>query len=127
MPLLAPMYTTTGTHVPDSTDWMFEPRYDGIRILAYIDADSVAFVTRNGKDKTNQFPEIVSDLVGLVGRRWRERTKSRFVIDGEIVALSRGAPARFQELQSRMSDCVRSSAGDRPSQQCREPTSPPTG
>ncbi len=54
-------------------------------------------ITRNAKDKTKQFPEIVADLKKLPGKTGRV-----YVLDGEIVALLDGEPARFQELQSRM-------------------------
>jgi bifunctional non-homologous end joining protein LigD len=54
-------------------------------------------MTRNGKDKAAQFPEIVAALKKLAAQ-----TKRSLVLDGEIVALSDGEPARFQELQSRM-------------------------
>ena len=54
-------------------------------------------VTRNGKDKSAQFPEVVEAL-----RKIAEKKKKDFVVDGEIVALIDGEPGRFQELQSRM-------------------------
>lgn len=93
---LEPMYATVGTDVPPG-DWTFEPKYDGIRVLAFVTADDVRLITRNGKDKVAQFPEI-ADALGKIARR----TRKSFVLDGEIVALADGSPARFQELQGRM-------------------------
>ena len=97
---LEPMYATVGTSVPDGNGaWAFEPKYDGIRVLAFANARGAALVTRNGKDKARQFPEIVRALAALASRRGHP-----LVLDGEIVALERpgGPPARFQQLQSRM-------------------------
>ena len=54
-------------------------------------------MTRNGKDKAAQFPEIVASL-----KKLSAQTRRSFVLDGEIVALIDGEPARFQELQGRM-------------------------
>jgi bifunctional non-homologous end joining protein LigD len=54
-------------------------------------------MTCNGKDKAQQFPEIVAALKKLASQ-----TKRSLVLDGEIVALIGGEPGRFQELQSRM-------------------------
>jgi bifunctional non-homologous end joining protein LigD len=93
---LEPMYASIGTEVP-GPGWTFEPKYDGIRVLAYAMPEEVRLVTRNGKDKAQQFPEIVAALKKLA-----TQTKKNLVLDGEIVALVDGDPARFQELQSRM-------------------------
>jgi bifunctional non-homologous end joining protein LigD len=91
-----PMYATVGAEIPPG-DWTFEPKYDGIRILAFVTADEVRLITRNGKDKAAQFPEIAAALGKMA-----KRARRAFVLDGEVVALIDGAPARFQELQGRM-------------------------
>jgi bifunctional non-homologous end joining protein LigD len=93
---LEPMYASVGSQVPGE-GWTFEPKYDGIRVLAYATATDVRLMTRNGKDKAQQFPEIVASLKKLAAQ-----TRRSLVLDGEIVALIDGEPARFQELQSRM-------------------------
>ncbi|MEA2762491.1 MAG: bifunctional non-ous end joining protein LigD [Gemmatimonadaceae bacterium] len=93
---LEPMYASVGTEVPGE-GWTFEPKYDGIRVLAYATPAEVKLITRNGKDKAQQFPEIVAALKKLASQ-----SKRSFVLDGEIVALTDGEPARFQQLQSRM-------------------------
>jgi bifunctional non-homologous end joining protein LigD len=97
MKRLAPMLASVGTDVPAGRNWVFEPKYDGIRILGSAASDGVALVTRNGLDKGKQFPEIVDALKQL-----RRSTKRSFIIDGEIVALRDNEPARFQVLQGRM-------------------------
>ena len=94
--VLEPMYASIGSEVPGD-GWTFEPKYDGIRVLAYATADDVRLITRNGKDKAKQFPEVVAALKKLASQ-----TRRSMVLDGEIVALIDGEPARFQELQSRM-------------------------
>jgi bifunctional non-homologous end joining protein LigD len=93
---LEPMYASVGSEIPGD-GWTFEPKYDGIRVLAYATPTDVKLMTRNGKDKAQQFPEIVAAL-----KKLSAQTKRSFVLDGEIVALVDGEPARFQELQSRM-------------------------
>ncbi len=94
---IEPMYASIGHDVPSGRDWTFEPKYDGVRVLAHVDARGVRLVTRNGNDKSRQFPEVVMALaeLGLRARRG-------FIIDGEIVALVNGVPARFQALQGRV-------------------------
>ena len=114
---LEPMYATVGTEIPHGDDWTFEPKYDGMRVLAFarpvdaneVEADgtpqprprrraqAVRLMTRNGRDKSGQFPEVVDALGRLAARLHRP-----FIMDGEIVVLERDRPGRFQALQSRM-------------------------
>lgn len=96
IPDLEPMYASIGSEIPKA-GWTFEPKYDGVRVLAFVTSSDVGLITRNGKDKSAQFPEIVDALQSLARKK-----KRSFVLDGEIVAMVDGNPARFQELQSRM-------------------------
>ena len=78
---------------------VYEPKYDGIRALAEVTPKgSVRLWSRNGNEKTSQFPSIVQALI-----RQAKKLKGTIVLDGEIVALDeRGRPAGFQRLQGRM-------------------------
>ena len=92
------MLASAGKEVPAGDAWVFEPKYDGIRIIALLTTAGVALVTRNGHDKCKQFPEISSCFSDLA-----KKLRRNLVFDGEIVALNeRGEPARFQDLQGRM-------------------------
>jgi bifunctional non-homologous end joining protein LigD len=94
---LDPMLASIGNDIPSGSDWTFEPKYDGIRVLVYATPESAHLVTRNGKDKTAQFPGIAEAV-----RKVAARGRRALVLDGEVVALEHGSPARFQELQQRM-------------------------
>src|SRR5438552_11325725 len=96
--MFQPMLASVGKEVPTGDDWVFEPKYDGIRIVALLMGDSIALVTRNGHDKCRQFPDVTNRL-----RQLSRAAKRNMVLDGELVALDRrGAPARFQEIQGRV-------------------------
>jgi bifunctional non-homologous end joining protein LigD len=92
-----PMYATVGATVPTGPRWTFEQKYDGMRVIALVSSRDVRLVTRNGRDKATQFPEIVGALRALA-----RRLRRPIILDGEVVAIRRGAPAPFQALQSRM-------------------------
>lgn len=94
---IAPMLATIAKEMPPDDGWTFEPKFDGIRVIAYVAPGAVRLITRNAKDKTKQFPEVVADLKKMTGR-----AKKPLVLDGEIVALNDGEAARFQHLQGRM-------------------------
>jgi bifunctional non-homologous end joining protein LigD len=97
MSSITPMMASIGTDIPVGDQWTFEPKYDGVRVLAFASGSGVRLVTRNGNDKSAQFPEVAAAVRTLAQRR-----KRPFVLDGEIVALEGDAPARFQALQGRM-------------------------
>ncbi|MGK2933749.1 MAG: DNA ligase D [Gemmatimonadaceae bacterium] len=94
--VLEPMFASVGTAIPKG-DWTFEPKYDGVRVLAFCTAKDARLVTRNGHDKSRQFPEIAEAMRKLASSARRD-----LVLDGEVVALKQGEPVRFQELQGRM-------------------------
>ncbi|MET0397078.1 MAG: DNA ligase D [Longimicrobiaceae bacterium] len=95
---LRPMLATPATQAPGGEGWTFEPKYDGIRVLAFATADSVVLLTRNGNDKARQFPEAAEALRALAAETGRP-----VVLDGEVVAVSaEGRPGRFGEIQGRM-------------------------
>jgi bifunctional non-homologous end joining protein LigD len=99
-----PMYATLGHVLPSGAGWTYEPKYDGMRVLAEASSRHVRLMTRNGKDKRAQFPEVVRALHTLSARARRA-----IVLDGEVVARRRrratstlAAASEFQLLQARM-------------------------
>ena len=94
---IEPMLATIGDVVPTGKEWTFEPKYDGMRVIAHVSRRGIQLVTRNGRDKSTQFPEVVRALQSLAARDGRP-----LVLDGEIVALKRNKPAPFQALQGRL-------------------------
>jgi bifunctional non-homologous end joining protein LigD len=91
------MLATVADELPNGEGWTFEPKYDGIRILAFVADGSVSLLSRNGNAKTAQFPEIAAALAEVSRARG-----TSFVLDGELVAMDGDTPARFQQLQNRM-------------------------
>ena len=91
------MLAAVGPAMPRGSGWTFEPKYDGIRVLAVASGRDVLLLSRNGNDKSAQFPEIADAVRALAIRRARP-----LVIDGEIVGLRQGRLGRFQDLQGRI-------------------------
>src|ERR1051326_3135758 len=88
--------------------WVFEPKLDGYRIVATLDAGSATLISRNGNDLTAGFPEVARALRAL--------PLPRAVLDGELVMLDAGGRPSFQALQkrarlSRALDVRRAAAG----------------
>ena len=93
-----PMLATAGGASLRAADLVYEPKYDGIRVLADVDSDAVTLRSRNGNDKTAQFRDVVAALA-----RAGTALRRPLLIDGELVALdAAGEPASFLDLQPRM-------------------------
>lgn len=88
-----PMKATLVHETFSDPDWIFEPKLDGERCLAYKKGDEVRLMSRNEKLIGRSYPEVVKALTS-------QKTED-FVVDGEVVALKDGIPS-FGMLQQRM-------------------------
>ena len=75
----------------DDSDWVFETKWDGFRMVACLERGKVTLYSRNGK--------IISDSYLPVARAL-ERLEFDAVLDGELVALDRRGVSHFQLLQN---------------------------
>lgn len=100
---LRPMLATLPSAPPSLKDpaYVYEPKVDGIRAIVEVlpgTPPAVRFWSRNGNEKTSQFPDIVSGIAA-----WLKTITAPVVLDGEIVALDEDMrPASFQRLQHRI-------------------------
>ncbi len=81
---------------------VYEPKYDGIRAIVDVRPGKprprVTVYSRNGNDKTVQFPEITASLAATT-----RRLDAPLLLDGEIVAIDEAAtPLGFQHIQGRI-------------------------
>jgi len=82
------------TLVPEPFDrpgWVYEEKYDGDRILAYKEEGRVRLLSRNGKDRTANFPRIAAAI--------RTLQPVTLLLDGEVVVLDKKGVSHFQLLQ----------------------------
>jgi bifunctional non-homologous end joining protein LigD len=89
---LTPMLAGTAAAPFADSEWSFEPKLDGYRVLAHVAADRVQLRSRNGLDLTAAFPAIAADL--------QKQVAQPMVLDGEVIALQDGRPS-FGALQNR--------------------------
>ncbi len=73
--------------------WIFEPKFDGERCLAFRDGGGVRLMTRNKKQVNDTYPELVDALAA--------QQAGDFVVDGEVVAFDHGVTS-FARLQRRI-------------------------
>jgi bifunctional non-homologous end joining protein LigD len=89
---LSPMLACAGPLPPDDPRWSYEVKWDGVRVLAAVEAGGVRLTSRAGNDVTGSYPELQGLAAALTGP---------VLLDGEVVAMADGRPD-FGLLQSRM-------------------------
>src|SRR5258706_3627268 len=90
---LAPMLAESGDAAFNRADWMWEPKLDGYRVLAFIRDEAVTLRSRKGLDLSATFPRLAAEL-GKQGARG-------MILDGEIVAFDAAGKPSFAALQER--------------------------
>lgn len=98
---IEPMLSSPRKDVPMGEQYVYEVKWDGIRVLVSVDEGKVTLKTRNNNDITAQFPELTN------GEKSFRATSGLF--DGEIVCLDAEGRPVFKEVINRMQ---RSSQGD---------------
>ncbi|HZS38891.1 MAG TPA: ATP-dependent DNA ligase [Polyangia bacterium] len=92
-PPILPMLAKRVDALPDGDGWLFEPKWDGFRVLVFRDRDEVFIQSRDEKPLDRYFPELVEAL--------KQQLPPRCVLDGEIV-IARGGALDFEALQLRL-------------------------
>lgn len=80
-------------NLPEGSEWIFEPKWDGFRALVFRDGDEVMIQSRDEKPLNRYFPELIDPL--------KKELPAKCVLDGEIV-LARGSSLDFEALQMRI-------------------------
>jgi ATP-dependent DNA ligase len=71
-PPIAPQLARSKPQLPEGEQWVYEPKYDGFRAIAFVDGDECLIQSRGGKPLSRYFPEL-------------RFPPGRYVLDGEIV------------------------------------------
>jgi bifunctional non-homologous end joining protein LigD len=72
-------------------NWVYEEKYDGIRIFAYKEGNKLSLRTRNDIDRVRGFPNLAAAI--------RRLKSSTLLLDGEVVVFDQKNVSRFQLLQ----------------------------
>lgn len=82
---------TLTNSIPTGKDWLFEIKYDGYRILSFVENGKVKMLSRNKKDYTKKFESIAKSLLKI--------DQTAFIVDGEIVCFNEFGKSDFGLLQ----------------------------
>jgi bifunctional non-homologous end joining protein LigD len=108
---VSPMLATLADAPFVRPNWVFEEKYDGVRMLAYKEGTRVSLISRNAIDRTAHYPEIAAAIQKL-----KPKT---LCIDGEVIVFDAENVSRFQLLQQgkgrpqyAVFDCLYAGEGD---------------
>src|SRR6266403_6068211 len=90
---VAPMLATLTDEVFSRQGWLFEPKWDGERCLAFRRGRDLDLFSRNRIRLNAKYPEVVQAI--------HQQEATSFIADGEIVAFD-GVITSFAKLQARM-------------------------
>ena len=76
-PPIEPMLAKLSNALPEGEGWLYEPKWDGFRVLIFKDGAEVYLQSRDGKPLGRYFPELPGPLAAAL--------PPKVVLDGEIV------------------------------------------
>src|SRR3954449_13474009 len=88
-PPVLPQLAKCAKALPKGEGWVYEPKWDGYRSIAFVDGGTVHLQSRNGKPLTRYFPEL-------------RFPQGRYVLDGEIVLFDDRGRQDFDALGQRV-------------------------
>ena len=88
-PPIKPQLALSRKELPEGKEWVYEPKYDGFRVLAFVDGEKVYLQSRGGKPLRRYFPELALPA-------------GRYVLDGELLILGADGAEQFDALQNRL-------------------------
>ncbi len=91
---IRPALATLSEDAPaNDSNWLYEIKFDGIRVLPFVKNGATRLFARSGRDITREYPEFVG-----LAKSVRARDA---ILDGEVVVLNAAGHSDFQRLQSR--------------------------
>jgi ATP-dependent DNA ligase len=88
-PPVLPQLARSREALPEGPGWAYEPKWDGFRVIAFVDDEHSYLQSRNGRPLSRYFPEIAFPA-------------GRYVLDGELVILRGRGKQDFDALQMRL-------------------------
>ncbi|HET7882596.1 MAG TPA: DNA ligase D, partial [Acetobacteraceae bacterium] len=91
----APQLAQVAEQAPDGDEWISEIKFDGYRLLCWLDHGKARLVTRSGLDWTDRLPAVARAVAGL--------PVEMALLDGELVAMDNQGVTSFPALQAALS------------------------
>lgn len=84
--LITPMSPITHSEIFDDANFVYQVKWDGVRMISYINNNEVRLINKRLNSRTDRYPELQSLAEVIKGNDFT-------VLDGEIIALLNGKPS----------------------------------
>ncbi len=91
---IEPMLAEIGDAPFNDPKWLWEPKLDGYRVIAFVDAKGVRLQSRRGIELAGAFRKSSRELKG--------QQVQRMILDGELVAFDENGKPSFNAMQNRV-------------------------
>ena len=91
---LSPMLAMAAERPPPGSGWVYEIKWDGMRVVSFVKDGTVHLVGRRGTVVDRQFPEL-ADLPKFLNA-------TTAVVDGEVTVLDESGRPSFERIQPRI-------------------------
>jgi ATP-dependent DNA ligase len=88
-PPIQPQLALSRKTIPEGEQWVYEPKFDGFRVIAFVDGGDIYLQSRGAKPLRRYFPEL-------------DFPPARYVLDGELLILGADGHEQFDALQNRL-------------------------
>lgn len=89
---IIPFEPVRGETIPAGEAWIYQVKWDGVRILAYNEGAGTALFNRRLRERTGHYPELAAASFCKA---------SSFITDGEVIALAPDGKPSFHEVMRR--------------------------
>lgn len=79
--------------IPDGIEWVHQIKWDGVRVLSYLDREGIRLFNRKKNERTAVFPELADVRTSAAAES--------FILDGEVIALDQEGRPSFHEVMRR--------------------------
>jgi bifunctional non-homologous end joining protein LigD len=93
--LQSPQLASVAEQPPEGEEWVSEIKFDGYRLLCWLEHGKARLLTRNGLDWTDRLPAVANAVTRLHA--------DTALVDGELVALEKTGASSFPGLQVALS------------------------
>ena len=91
---IAPMRAQPASVPPEGPEWLYEIKWDGVRVICFVSEGRVRMVSRNGNACDAQYPEL-----SMLPHRLSAQSA---ILDGEIAVLDEQGRPSFASIQHRI-------------------------
>ena len=90
---------TLTDEVPEGDEWLHEIKFDGYRMICFLEQGQARLISRNEHDWTGRFPSVAAACEQLAGEP-NVLPHKQAILDGEVVVLRPDGTTDFQALQN---------------------------